>query len=561
MMRSDLVQSVRKGQATFVYAELVQRGIAADDPVRQLLTAAIDANSTELSLFLLEKCTHEYFSYEALRAMYEYEQKTTTFLNAAIEHGNVRIVEKLLKTLDYSNNNKLHALTRAVKKNDEEIVLCILRSNVVVDEEDNDISFPIRQAAEIGNVALVKLLMDSGFAITEDVLMKAVECEHEDVIQFIKKSCCEPFFPVGKSTALVYSAVDLNNVVILQMLLEMGAAYHFSESWHNSPLHYAIVRRRYECMQLLLERYKADARSVDFTILSPNIDCSTDITELTPMQVAAFVNDPTAIEMLESFGGNAQQKVKNILLLTIQSDGEPVKYRIYPDGTLLHLAAFGVRGSAAVTYLLQADIALDAMDSRGNTALHIASIYNNVDFFRKVSALEALHHLRNTNGQTLLCGAIMNNALKVARVLIESKCGIHETGFDGNTPVMYAVMLQQKGLVAMLCRAGADLDVQNNEGVTALCVAVVNGDHEIVSQLVRSGASVNIPDNNGYTPLHLAFSEHDDFSIAEILLSHGADTSVIRDDDTDFWEMLLEKKEKIQNYLIQYNARKDNHNT
>jgi len=561
MVRSNLVQSIRQGQATFVFAELLQRGIGADDPVRQLLTAAIETNSTELSLFLLEKCTHEYFSYEALRALYEYEQKTTTFLNAAIDHGNVSIVDRLLKSMDYSNNNKLNGLTRAVQNNDEEIVLCILRSNVIVDEEDNDVRFPIRQAAEIGNVALVKLLMDSGFAITEDVLLKAVESEHEDVIKFIKKSCCEPFYPVGTSTALVYSAIDLNNVVILKMLLEMEAAYHFSESWHKSPLHYAIVRRRYECMQLLLERYEADACSVDFTISSPNIDCPSDITELTPIQVAAFLNDPTAIEMLESFGGNVHQKVKTILSLTIQSDGESVKYRIYPEGTLLHLAAYGVRGCGAVSYLLEADIALDATDTRGNTALHIASVYNNVEFLRTISELDEIHNMRNTNGQTLLCSAIMTNALKVARVLIESKCGINEKGFDGNTPLMYAVMLQQKGLVAMLCRAGADLDVRNNEGVTALCIAVMKVNHEIVTQLAQSGASVNVSDNNGYTPLHLAFSEHDDFSIAEILLTHGADTSVIKDDDIVFWEKLLDKKEKIQNFLVEYNARKDNNNT
>ena len=95
---------------------------------------------------------------------------------------------------------------------------------------------------------------------------------------------------------------------------------------------------------------------------------------------------------------------------------------------------------------------------------------------------------------------------------------------DARTPLMYASLEGQLGLVTWLLSNGAGIDIQDRNGHTALHFAVQEGHMDIALCLLDHGAAIDAKDIHGNTPLWRAtFEARGTYELVQLLMAHGAD--------------------------------------
>jgi len=242
-----------------------------------------------------------------------------------------------------------------------------------------------------------------------------------------------------------------------------------------------------------------------------------------------------------------------------------------PEGeTPLMIAA---EGTASLPYnlpmvelLINAKPNLEAVDSRGRTALDRAATDGKADVVRLLLDNGALINKKATDGASALLHAVEFGKTPVVELLIAHHAHVNTADSSGNTPLMIAsegtVNLLNSGpmvetlLIAharvddvdalgrtalyravasgkqeaihLLLGHRAKVDVRAKDGSTALIEAVTYGRPLIVQNLIARGADVNLADANGITPLMIAAQKipKDATRLIKILLDHSANRAL-----------------------------------
>ena len=96
---------------------------------------------------------------------------------------------------------------------------------------------------------------------------------------------------------------------------------------------------------------------------------------------------------------------------------------------------------------------------------------------------------------------------------------VHQSSVDeGWTPLHYACMEEQLGVVKRLLKEGADPSSGDSEGTTAIHIASTLPSAPMLRTLFEGAAvpvNPNQSDQNGSTPLHLAVDVQEEDAIAE----------------------------------------------
>ena len=197
----------------------------------------------------------------------------------------------------------------------------------------------------------------------------------------------------------------------------------------------------------------------------------------------------------------------------------------YFDGqTRLHKAVLSGNQERLQAALKAVGVQLEARDSGGSTALHLASTLPTASV-RMIELL--LHEGANTEAidkeenTPLLRAVATGNALSLA-ALLETGAKREARDSRGRTPLLLSCRRGDAASVKLLLRAGADKEARDTQGNKPLHLAVVGGDLASLVALLQAGANMEANDSRGNRPLHICATRCDAGGV-KALLAAGAD--------------------------------------
>ncbi len=142
-------------------------------------------------------------------------------------------------------------------------------------------------------------------------------------------------------------------------------------------------------------------------------------------------------------------------------------------------------------------------------------------------------NLEDSDGYTPLLTAIEEDNKKMLKLLIRAGADVNAKGKyneeNGITALMMAIDKENKGIEKLLIEAGADINTKSENGITALRIAAYVENEDMVKLLIEAGADVNAKDNDNFTALMIAaYVKNED--IVKLLIEAGADVNAKNND-------------------------------
>jgi len=331
----------------------------------------------------------------------------------------------------------------------------------------------------------------------------------------------------GAPTPLHQAAAD-GNFKELRSLISKGADINAKDSLGRTPLFYAVEKSDTLMFDLLI------AKGADINVK--------DTAGNTPLHHAA--------RLARNVGQPAAELARRGADVNATNNRRQTPLHVALEGEELGPLSF------VVSVLLRYDVNLNAKDSNGKTALHLAAQRavereNWRSILRRILVKGPDVNLKDAKGWTALhyvCN-YESDAQDEVKVILENTKGIELNIVDNNnmTPMHIAAMRGQTDVCETLMNNGAKVDAKDKYGHTPAYYAVRAGNIETADALIKNGAdissiqlsayrgnlsnlkallttgaSVNEKDETGFTPLHAAaMGGHRE--VVEYIVSQGAD--------------------------------------
>lgn len=138
-----------------------------------------------------------------------------------------------------------------------------------------------------------------------------------------------------------------------------------------------------------------------------------------------------------------------------------------------------------------------------------------------VAVLLSISTLAAATPATLVDAARTGDWTAVRALVAANKNTVNVADVDGTTPLLWAIRADERDIVDILLRAGADATAPNRLGVTPLFLATMNADGPMMRKLLDAGANANQTEKTGETILMVA-TRTGDLDSVRALLEHGA---------------------------------------
>lgn len=230
-------------------------------------------------------------------------------------------------------------------------------------------------------------------------------------------------------------------VEMIELVIRYGADPTMSVPTKGTPLHSAIASGQVQSVRKLLEMN-----------VSPNTKESDGISALT---FAIRCKQYAIVDVLIKAGANV-----NEMIAVNQTTVVP----------LLQLA-LSHRQRQIIECILRGNCDIDALNSEGKTALHVA----------------------------VTCS--MN---EVIDLLCEQGANVNAKTSQGGTPLIIAIVKKNKQAVFKLLEYDADINIHDNDKVTPLMLAFRYGLPDVAEFLIALGASFDVPNKYGDTAFDIA---------------------------------------------------------
>ncbi|NTU80999.1 MAG: ankyrin repeat domain-containing protein [Chloroflexales bacterium] len=215
----------------------------------------------------------------------------------------------------------------------------------------------------------------------------------------------------------------------------------------------------------------------------------------------------------------AGQPLAPLVALLLARGADPQRRTVYGESALL--AASGFARFDIVRQLLAAGAERDRLRW---SPLMEAVVFGSLEEVRGALAAGPDLEARDSVGRTALHLSIQVGDLAKAQALRAVGATL-ASGFDGRSPLTFAIQPEQPALLAWLLAEGCDPEVTTSSGETPLMVAAQAGAIEAVRLLLAAGARVDRVDQFHNHALALA----EDPAIVRLLLDAGADLNLVSD--------------------------------
>ncbi|XP_026667466.1 uncharacterized protein LOC113464032 [Ceratina calcarata] len=327
---------------------------------------------------------------------------------------------------------------------------------------------------------MVKLLLDY------DANVNARDKNHvtpvHDAVQNGDREMVELFLANGAVLSdqpeLLFTAVAHGYKEIARLLLKQGVDVNFRDPHGRTPLHVAVSNLRDEAHKTSSEDDLRTTSEITDILLEHNSDInSADNRGTTPVLLCAMSGRVDPYMSLVQKGANIRPKL---------NDGS----------TILHLTIRRRRTDInLIKILVNSGADINCLDLHGDTPLHTAVRYRNME---------------------------------AARLLIERKANVNAKSINGSTPLhltAYHAFTGMEDICRLLVERGADVNARRNRGDTALHIAAKKGFLDVVDLLCSSGADTDTPNRRGDTALHLASQERRK-AVVRSLIAHDSDVNL-----------------------------------
>ena len=164
---------------------------------------------------------------------------------------------------------------------------------------------------------------------------------------------------------------------------------------------------------------------------------------------------------------------------------------------------------------------LDVQDQCGNTLLHEAVRFRQIDMVEALSSAGAKLDIQNTQGNTPVHLAAMYSSLKILQHLLLAGADKNTRNMRGQTPLHLAVIFSFQDLVEFLLSANADVLAKDHQGNTSLHYAAARNDCYILELLLLMGYNPDGRNVDGESALSLAIKS-DGVTTSKQLLDRDA---------------------------------------
>ncbi len=352
---------------------------------------------------------------------------------------------------------------------------------------------------------------------------------------------------------LLHLAVECESVPIVKLLLakkvKVDAQISGDVNSKFTALHIAALHGHQEIMQLLLDNHA-----------NPLLKDSKDQTPRN--MVGDIANKNIIIEMLkggeqryatsqsearatrrQTYGREQNDETQEVKSVAERAQAWNARNQKEDNGTLQKVEQQLANNQKRIKQTDLHNQHTEQRDTTHNgeqTSLNKSSSSNDSGIYIEADESEALSQsiledgedidAQDENGRTLLHHAAGSNRIEVVKYLVESGANVKAIDKDGRTPLHFAAAFSNLETVKYLVENRANVKAIDKDGRTPLHFAAAYGHVKIAKYLIDNRASVNARDKAKYTPLYYAVANDKEKS-AKLLIKHGADRSLIKDED------------------------------
>ena len=285
----------------------------------------------------------------------------------------------------------------------------------------------------------------------------------------------------------------------------------------------------------------------------------------TALHLAIRARNQEVAEVLIDNGAevNARDKYKRTPLHRAAEEGDEGMVRLLirkradvnaegnDNNTVLHSALSTRANNAVVHVLIDEGANVNAKNSYGITALHLATWEGNTEIVRWLVDGRADVNTIDRGGRTVLHSAVgpWKTSETIVLTLVNKGADLNTRGSDGSTVLHWAAEKGNEAVVRLLVDKGAAVNAKDNYGRTALQWASGEVELVVVLLLAFKGADVKAKTNDGCTVLHEAISalggaSRGNEELVKLLISIGADLRAKNKDGKTALHLAVEEENK-----------------